>query len=532
MGVRGARQLALNESAAIAPLYAIGIFVLVGIAGVGFDYARMASLDSELQNAADQAALAGATQLDGKTGTCSRAAAAARTFILNNTRFAKDGGSAAVTFQDEPACDGVGRIRFWQDRDGTTAATGDANARFVEVFVDPRSATYSLTPLIDLFSTGQMGAAAMAGLGSSICKVPPLMMCENNNWQLTKGKGLRLVAGGGGSWTPGNFGYLEVTDPGANSLEKALGGNVPLGDCVSTTGVTTEPGTQTSVTDAINVRFDIFESGLVGYCDEDTGNCSPALNTRKDVGHPSFTSPGNGNGGGNSGPNCALTGNDGWRLAPSAQRYLPNASGVQTTTPAIMGHPRDICHAVSQDGNCTDGRLGNGTWDRQTYLNANFAGGSSAVQTAAASLGFTWSSITRYEMYLAEIKAMQDAASAGFGNYSAFTTTQGQPKQHFSYLGPQCAPGKAPSETQNDRRLGTVAVVDCGNLNSTSDPVTGKSKNVPVKKWVEVFFVEPSIDRERTSAADIYVEIVRQVDVGDGSAAGQPVRRDIPYLVR
>ena len=66
-----------NQQGATAALYALALPALVAVAGVGFDYARLAGMDSELQNAADQAALAGVTQLDGNDGACSRAANAA-----------------------------------------------------------------------------------------------------------------------------------------------------------------------------------------------------------------------------------------------------------------------------------------------------------------------------------------------------------------------------------------------------------------------------------------------------------------------
>ena len=66
-----------TDQAAIAPLYALALFALVGAAGIGFDYARLVSMDSELQNAADQAALAAATQLDREPGAATRAISAA-----------------------------------------------------------------------------------------------------------------------------------------------------------------------------------------------------------------------------------------------------------------------------------------------------------------------------------------------------------------------------------------------------------------------------------------------------------------------
>ena len=66
-----------GNSGAVAPTVALSLFALIGAGGIAFDYARMAALDTELQNAADQAALAAASQLDGETGACSRASAAA-----------------------------------------------------------------------------------------------------------------------------------------------------------------------------------------------------------------------------------------------------------------------------------------------------------------------------------------------------------------------------------------------------------------------------------------------------------------------
>ncbi len=127
---RGAiRPFLDDESGAIGPTYAVAILVMVAIAGIGFDYGRLASLDTELQNAADHAALAGATQLDGEAGACANAVNAVRTYITNNTRMATDNLAPAVTFQNETDCDATGLIRFWQDKNKQTAATSDDEAR-------------------------------------------------------------------------------------------------------------------------------------------------------------------------------------------------------------------------------------------------------------------------------------------------------------------------------------------------------------------------------------------------------------------
>ena len=53
-----------DEQGAFAPSYALALTGIIAAAGVGYDYAQVAALDTEIQNAADQAALAAATQLD------------------------------------------------------------------------------------------------------------------------------------------------------------------------------------------------------------------------------------------------------------------------------------------------------------------------------------------------------------------------------------------------------------------------------------------------------------------------------------
>jgi hypothetical protein len=339
------------------------------------------------------------------------------------------------------------------------------------------------------------------------------------------GRGVMLVAGGGGgSWAPGVFGYLNTGTTGANALEYSLGANNPPGDCLAADGVTTKPGENISVVNAINTRFDIYQNGLVNDCT--TGNCSPSPNTRKDVVRPEGTTA-----------NCGYrTGNASWDLPPLANRYLPDpATGVSPSTDVVMGHPRDVCHSVSQDGNCPDGRIGNGTWDRNLYFFVNHRarypttptspnGGwqsiPSLVSFASANGISDLSKITRYQVYRWELENNLLASQASH--------TDSKGTIYRSYSGPVCGPALPSSPTQMDRRLTTMAVVNCAEQN-----VQGSVKNVAVEKWVELFFVEPSLARDRTRAGDVYVEVVRVVDAGGGgSTSAQVIRRDVPYLVK
>jgi Flp pilus assembly protein TadG len=90
------RQFGANESGAAAPVIALSLFGLIAAAGIAFDYSRVAALDTELQNAADQAALAAVTQLDGNSGAANRAVAAAQSLVANQTRFGNDKSGIAI----------------------------------------------------------------------------------------------------------------------------------------------------------------------------------------------------------------------------------------------------------------------------------------------------------------------------------------------------------------------------------------------------------------------------------------------------
>lgn len=533
-----------DNSAAVAPIVALSLFALIGVGGIAFDYARMASLDTELQNAADQAALAAATQLDGEARAIERATAAAQGLLDNETLMSNDNNASGRDIT-------VPTVVFYEtktdaeaDTNGFTDVARFADANFVRVEVAARRADFALTPVVGAFSSGNLDAEAVAGLGSSICKIPPLMMCNPDegggnldfDTDSYKGVGLRLVEGGGGSWVPGNFGYLQSgLGNGASALEYALGANSPPGDCVGVDAVTTKPGENTSVTDAINTRFDIYENGLTNDCSDST--CSPALNVRKDVDRPP------------SSTNFGFkTGNDPWDL-PEIQ-YLPNTStGVQASPyPQSMGHPRDVCHARDDnqdDAECTNGRLGDGVWDRNLYFYVNYGpprGGSAlyatssptvpdgnwqnitSLATYASTNGITLSDISRYDVYKWEIDA------GVLGPYTAYSTVKGGKTTNHNNYGQPVSPhvGLPAGPTQLDRRLSAVAVVNC-----VAQGVQGQAKGVSVLKWVEVFFVEPSLARSRTSPGDIYVEIVRETTAG-GSAPTNPqvVRRDVPYLVK
>ena len=543
------RRLASDSRGAVAPTVALSLVALLATGGIAFDYARLATMDSELQNAADQAALAGASQLDGQIDAITRATAAAVSLLANQSFMANDGSGVAVA---------TPTVRFYATKaeaeaDSGTSSVGTTTlgtaAKYIRVAVTPRSAFYALTPIVQKIpSSGNVGAEAVAGLGSAICKTPPVMICNPNEsgdptFTVANyiGKGIKLVSVGNGSgtWAPGNFGYLSSSggSNGAPGLREALGWNTPPGDCIAATGVSTKPGASVSVTDALNTRFDIYDSNV--SC-TGTGICSASINSVKDLVRPGDASGGNA---------CKIQ-NAGWQEVAAASQYLPTSATAPlatTVTPLAMGHPRDMCHAVASGtaGACAS-PIGDGVWDRDAYFRANYRRAGGTYWTGGSGAG-TWQTNTglstsvavsaanyasRYNVYKWET-ANRGIAIDGVTVLASRVASGTGASALTSYGLPQCSAGQGmgsgqiPSATTPDRRRISLAVVNC-----TANSVNGNSTNVPVQKWMEMFLVEPSLNRSRTTAGDVYAEVISETTSGAGATAAQVIRRDTPYLVK
>jgi Flp pilus assembly protein TadG len=547
---RAARLLWKNNDGSVAPTVALSLFALVAVGGIAFDYAHMAALDTELQDAADQAALAAVTQLDGNSGAITRATAAAQYLVANKTFFANDSNTSGTAVT-------VPTVTFYASaadaEANTNAITSDTTAKYVRVAVESRKAYFALTPIVAAYHSPDIGAEAVAGLKSSICKVPPLLLCNpaetSTNLSFDPaayiGKGVKLVAqGGSGAWMPGDFGYLNnnATGNGAPGLRQLLGWNVIPGDCVDVTQGDTKPGLNTTVVNAFNTRFDIFDNGPGDSCPIG-GTCSPASNTVKDVVRPANS---NGCSFSNNGPQ--------WQL-PTDSKNNPTYYGSGTFPTAnkwpytrfyppqnansgpVMGFPRDECHAVSSGnsycaalggGSATsDGRIGNGAWDMNAYFAVNYGWvDGSGVHSWRKNTGLN-ANAHRYDVYKWEVNHAGQVIDGVTVLGPRSTVTSPAASALTSYGLPQCravAPANIP-----DRRRISIAVANC-----TADNVRGSTPDVPIIAWVDVFLVEPSLDRARTSKGDIYVEVIGRTtgSTTTTTGGGQVTRRDVPYLIQ
>ncbi len=527
----GWRRLTRNSTGAVAPTVALSLFALIGMGGIAFDYAHLASLDTELQQAADQAALASATQLDGSNGAMARATAAAQQLLNNASLFASD--SSGVT--GDPRKVTIATVEFFQSYNEATdaygpVATTDSQAKVVQVSVGGRRADYALTPVVGAITSGVVNAQALASLASSVCMVPPLMMCVPAGTDFPAasdiGRGVLLQPGPNvGAWAPGDYGYLDFAD-GASGLATNLGRNSEHAGCIDMSdGIPTEPGNKASVTDALNSRFDLYPSAQ-STCNPANGDYCPAENTGKDltkteeseVVAPEGAPPPN--------PGCGAAGAKILNTSNATDRF----GFVQGTV--AKGLARDTYHINT----CPDcDKFGDGAWDRAAYFASVHP--SESVSAVATSVGKTATTLMRYDVYKWELadKANRLApkqvdltpptvpykkiGNTGTGTYT-FTN-------QCTYPQPVNGTAVVPGTTQKDRRVLTVAAVDCTGLNGKSDVI--------VKQWVDVFLVEPSLTRTSPYASgkeQIYVEIVGVAKLPNGNSAFQNYLRQRPRLLR
>ncbi|MGZ2411051.1 Flp pilus assembly protein TadG [Sphingomonas sp. F9_3S_D5_B_2] len=524
---RTLKRLWKSADGAVAPTVALSLVGLLAAGGIAFDYAHMAALDTELQNAADQAALAAASQLDGSTDACKRAGAAASNLLANSTLFANDGGARGITVPNEAACDATGQIRFYQSYNQTTDTPGDeaktdADAKVVIVQVNGRTAYFALTPIVGALSSGTLDAEAVASLSSAVCKVPPMMICipsTNTDFPTSAdvGKGLLLQPGPStGAWVPGNYGYLDFGN-GASGLKINLAINQESAGCYNNTdGIDTEPGNKASVNDYLNTRFDLYANPLKkGDCSTGTGDYCPSQNTRKDLVRTETVDVDGTSGTVPPRPACGAAG----------ANVSDFTQGADT-----KGFPRDNCHI---NGTC--GNFGDATWDRAAYFASIHS--SDNVSTVAASLGKTSATLSRWDVYKWELADKANRLKAILTNPTDAPSFKPKNKNSASgtytftnkcaYPYPVNGTGVAASATQKDRRVLTIAAVDCTGMN-------GKSA-ARVKRFVDVFLVEPSLGRTTpyaTGNTQIYGEVIGAAAKPNGENAFQYYLRQRPRLLK
>jgi hypothetical protein len=424
---------------------------------------------------------------------------------------ANDKGGSALT--------GVS-FTFYTSFDSATdtlgaATTTDSAAQVVKVTINARKAFYAFTPIVGAFNSGNITAEALAGLKSSVCRTPPLMICgkASNDFPSAAdvGKGMLLVPGASGQWAPGTFGYLDYGN-GATAIKNMLAANTGTDVCSAGTSMAAQQGNIASAPDYLNTRFDIYTNPLKpADCTPDGAYC-PAANTRKDlVIKEVYTFAKQNNLSAQPAdptrPACGSAAPVGGSKTTSDWMELPSTAIPNNS---VIGFPRDTCH---YSGTCADGNIGNGTWNLSGYQ-ASHPNVPVSLTTRYAI--YKWerdnpgSGLTNGIVNTGDVATWQTQACNGKSGRCDYTATW---TNYCSFPNP--INGTARS-TPKDRRILTVAVVDC-----SSD--TGGTHNFTVTKWMDVFLTEPSWNRTSvsTSASQIYAEIAGVETRSDGSNAFQ-----------
>lgn len=510
------RSRCSDDRGAIGPMYAIALFALVAIAGVGFDYGRMVTAQSELQNAADQAALAAATQLTGQSDARELAKQAARNYFQNRTRIADDGEGPLIAIPDDG-------FTFFSDGNANTPATSDADATAVEVSVAPREVFYALTPVVAVLSSGGIQAHARAALRRAQCQLPPIMVCiDRSDFLLpaNKGKSLRM------RWhssddvmplAPGNYGFLDIR--GVRSSNVELGEN-SANYCSDIDNIVTEPGFRNKETPALNTRFDMpFNvQGDKRSCDiNGTGDFCPAENVRKNyvlkeehtivtasatplvLGDPAI-------------PACSATPdtrNNSWIGFADRTLAMPADQQLQ-----FSSFRMDNCF---YNGSCS--YLGDGLWDIDRYLATWHPGVSKAQLPSTTRFGvYQWElqdKANRLQPRAVQVIDSDPRPIGKTGNYSH------KVEQYCTYPQPVFSPPLPPSSTQKDRRILTVLAAECRGL-------TGRSPVTPLG-WMDTFVIEPASDDEPST---LKVEVIGPALRPDNLTGFQFYGRNKAVLIR
>jgi hypothetical protein len=483
-----------DRDGVILPYVAIMLVAIIGLSALALDGSRLMNVQTQLQNAADALALAGAAELDRRPDSIIRAEAAIGGLIANPVAGAGPDQSVEVArvdfLQSLPPSDDLPITSANLTNDPTLAG-------YVQVTVKPVS---MLTIFPVSLSAGRLnisvGAQSVAGYDQVVCNIQPIYVCNPfetqgmSYYQATQALVAADAASGGphplirlaGSQFnnralgPGSIGYFApatgllpagACGPGAGyGVPQALAAP-QVRACFRLSGINLQPSDDQAAMDGMNTRFDIYANGF--------NSCriyAPDRNVRK-----GFTT----------------VGNIDWCNASPA--------GPNWPIPYLYATPLPVDQNMIQSNGTTSTfnasvGIGNGIWNCAYYWPiahpAHSAGGGSPPPGCT-----TAATISRYSVYNYEMNLLADYSSAGETG------------------APQCAP---PGEA--NRRVIVAAIVNCG---STPVPMHADARGIPVAAFGRFFLVLPANPNTNGNPYAEFLGLVKRSD---------PLSSDIVQLNR
>jgi Flp pilus assembly protein TadG len=499
------RALWRDESGAILVYVTVGMAVFLGFAALIIDGGRIFVLHSQLQDAADAAALAGAAELNGQSDAITRAQSAINNtgaLVTQNYQTFGTGSSlisitsiaylAALPSSDATAITSANILCTGAPTLSCNSTTDPAQARFVRVITETRSTTNTFARYLGAGATTSTRASAVAGLDNVVCGITPMFICNPYEGvdtltnlladpvygpKVRQRTMLLKPQSGSNAWGPGNFGLLSAIDAlgtGANGVRNAFAALTP-GQCYRQTAVKTGNNTG-PVNDGINVRFDIYKSPLSTSTTIAGNPIPPAMNVTKGLFKANTACP-----------NTSQLNSDTAHALPLKHDTCIDSSSCSPTSPTPTAF-------------ATGGVVGDGVWDFDSYWAVNHPGltkPTSSWQGLPANSASPWSNSnlpSRYQVYRWEIdnSHIPNNFAAGYENGN-----------------PACYTGTV--NDSPDRRVLFVAVFNCSAL-GLHGSMGGAQQ--PAIEFVKVFVTE-SMDVSGSNT-NMYGEIIDKVVLGNG----------------
>ncbi len=527
--------LARDVRGSVALYIALATMVFLPVGAIAIELSSLMALHTEVQQAAEAAALAGAKKLDFTDDGLIAAESAAKTAVTNFQSLAADDGNVVEidTVQFLWALPPAGQTNY--ELYTTTKAS---EARYIRTITEPRMHVSGLlTAFLSIWTgdgnqaaTNIVAGSAVAGRTAVACRTLPLMVCNpaesgtslatalgaynkfgdflkaNPRW--TRAQFRIKWIGPGASFGPGTFGLLEPTiskKPGANGVEDELALNIPS-FCVALDGATVDPDIKTgqaaTVAEGLNVRFDMYKGNwksetnsssyppapnvTKGYDNGGNGKqkCEPDIKYESDPNNyqnlpqdPCFTNP--------NLPNCFAFGG---AIDSYSAMYGAN-NGYSLFNYFKVNHPNDISGGVIKSAIFDELKA------KEIAVNNEIGMPLPPTATQAAP-------VSRYTVYRWEL----DKAS----NIPGYQTRLGGlPREEGR---PVCNKNNVGSA---DRRLVYMAVVNC---QAQAEEIAAHGK-VTVREFAEGFVTEPMTHGSGPTKdkGAIFVEIRRTIEQGSSS---------------
>jgi hypothetical protein len=250
---------------------------MFGFAALAVDFSRLGTTHTQARSAAEAAALAAASQLDGTADAITRATNAAMStpLVQNEQNLAQSPGTVTISslrfLNGLPA--GTPNLPGNPAELDPYVTTDPLEARFVEATTETLTQSNFFASAIGGGTTTTTSATAVAGFTQVVCQRTPLAVCnpaEANTigapFDIAQWKGRQVLAKASGpssSWVPGDFGLVDIDGlQGTPAIADALAATEP--DVCIRAVVDLKPGQTEGARQAFNTRFDMYSNPFFG----------------------------------------------------------------------------------------------------------------------------------------------------------------------------------------------------------------------------------------------------------------------------